>query len=399
MIGCILVPYFAAAVERREDPSLAGESLVICELSGDSEKVFAVSGEAAQVGVEPGMTLRQAQILCSQACFIPADPERYQRAFDQFLNALANFTSHLEPGDLYPSAISWLDLGHLKWTEAVEMIRCLGQTLRRQTHLAPAIGLASGKFPAYVAATSVEPNKARIIASGRETAFLAPFPVDFLPLDREMSRHLRLLGIRTLGQLAALPPSAVLAQFGTSGQLLHQLAQGQDNRPVLLRRPEATEVASYQFDGPIANQAALETVTQTLAVELVGRLQSRGLISRELRLILYLEGRDVWQERLVMRQPTSNPQRLTRTLTELVARAQARSGIIGLEVILTGLIPTTGQQLDLFTHRAEQERRLHQMLKDLVVRYGADCFCRVSLFDREIPLPERRFWLQEVEPL
>jgi nucleotidyltransferase/DNA polymerase involved in DNA repair len=399
MIGCILVPYFAAAVERREDPSLAGESLVICELSGDSEKVFAVSGEAAQAGVEPGMTLRQAQVLCSQACFIPADQERYQRAFDQFFNALASFTSHLEPGDLYPSAISWLDLGHLKWIEAVKMIRCLGQTLRRQTHLAPAIGLASGKFPAYVAATSVEPNKARIIASGRETAFLAPFPVDFLPLDREMSRHLRLLGIRTLGQLAALPPSAVLAQFGTSGQLLHQLAQGQDNRPVLLRRPEATEVASYQFDGPIANRAALETVTQTLAVELVGRLQSRGLISRELRLILHLEGRDVWQERLVMRQPTSNPQRLTRTLNELVARAQARSGIIGLEVILTGLIPATGQQLDLFTHRAEQERRLHQMLKDLVVRYGADCFCRVSLFDREIPLPERRFRLQEVEPL
>jgi nucleotidyltransferase/DNA polymerase involved in DNA repair len=399
MIGCILVPYFAAAVERREDPSLAGESLVICELSGDSEKVFAVSGEAAQAGVEPGMTLRQAQILCSQACFIPADQERYQRAFDQFLNALANFTPHLEPGDLYPSATGWLDLGHLEWTEAVEMIRCLGQTLRRQTHLAPAIGLASGKFPAYVAATSVKPNKARIIAPGRETAFLAPFPVDFLPLDREMSRHLRLLGIRTLGQLAALPPSAVLAQFGISGYLLYQLAQGQDNRPVLLRRPEATEVASYQFDGPIANRAALETVTQTLAVELAGRLQSRGLISRELRMILHLEGRGVWQERLVMRQPTSNPQRLTRTLNELAARARARSGIIGLEVILTGLIPATGQQLDLFTHRVEQERRLHQMLKDLVVRYGADCFCRVSLFDREIPLPERRFWLQEVEPL
>ena len=149
----------------------------------------------------------------------------------------------------------------------------------------------------------------------------------------------------------------------------------------------------------IANRAVLETVNQTLAVELAGRLQSRGLISRELRLILHLEGRGVWQERLVMRQPTSNPQRLTRTLTELVARAQARSGIIGLEVVLTGLIPATGQQLDLFTHRAEQERRLHQMLKDLVVRYGADCFCRVSLFDREIPLPERRFWLQEVEPL
>jgi DNA polymerase-4 len=398
MIGCILVPYFAAAVERRADPTLAGEFLVICELSGASEKVFAVSGKAAQVGVESGMTLRQAQILCPQARFIPADRDRYQGAFDQFLEILAGFTSHLEPGDLYPSAISWLDLGHLEWTEAGEMARCLGQTLRRQTHLAPAIGLASGKFPAYVAATSVEPNKARIIAPGRESAFLAPFPVDFLPLEREMSRYLRLLGIRSLGQLAALSPSAILAQFGTSGQLLYQLAQGQDNRPVLPHRPEATEVASYQFDGPIANRAVLKTVAQTLAVELAGCLQARGLICQKLQLILHLEDRGDWEEQLVMRQPTSNPQRLTQILNELVARVQARKGIIGLEVILTDLVQVSGQQLDLFVHRAEQERRLHQVLKDLVVRYGTDCFCRVSLFDREIPLPERRFRLQEVEP-
>ena len=399
MIGCILVSYFAAAVERREDPSLAEAPLVIHELSGDSEKVYAVSNDAAQQGVEPGMTLRQAQILCPQARFIPADRDCYRRAFNQFLEVLAAFTPRLEPGDLYPSAISWLDLGHLEWTEAVEMIRCLGQALRRQTHLAPAIGLASGRFPAYVAAASVEPSKARIIAPGRETAFLTPFPVDLLPLDREMSHHLRLLGISTLGQLAALPLSAVLAQFGTPGHLLHQLAQGQDNRPVLPRRPEAVEVAAHRFDGPIANRAVLETVAQTLAVELAGRLRAKGLMGRELQLILHLEGRGTWEKHLVMRHPTSNPQRLARVLNELVAHVQARKGMIGLEVILTDLVPATGQQLDLFTHRTEQERWLRQALKDLVARYGTDCFCRASLFDRETPLPERRFRLHEVDSL
>jgi nucleotidyltransferase/DNA polymerase involved in DNA repair len=287
--------------------------------------------------------------------------------------------------------------GYLEVTEAVEMIRYVGQRVRRQTHLAPAIGLASGKFPAYVAAASVEPNKALIIDPGREIAFLAPFPIDLLPLDGEMSRRLRLLGIRTLGQLAALPSSAVLAQFGTQGRLLHQLAQGHDNRPLLPRRPKARELASHWFDDPIANRPVLEAITQTLAAELGGRLQANGLVGRELRLALHLEGGDVWEERLVMRQPTSNPQRLSQILSGLAARAQAGKGIIGLEVILTDLIPATGQQLDLFTHHMEQERRLGQALKDLAARYGTDCFCRASLFDREAPLPERRFQLREVD--
>jgi DNA polymerase-4 len=347
------------------------------------------------MGVETGMTLRQARALCPQAHFVSADRARYQAIFDQLLEILMGFTPYVEPGDLLPSAISWLDLGHLERGQAVEVAQRMGQVLREEIGLAPAIGLNGGKFPAYAAAASLAPNKALIIAPGREAAFLGPFPIDLLPQDGETARWLRLLGIRTLGQLAALPPDAVLAQFGAKGQLLHQLARGCDERPVRPYRSQAKQGVSRQLDGPVADGAILEALVRTMVMELAARLQ--GLVGRELRLRLHLEDGTAHQERLVMRQPSGDPERLARIAGGLIGRVEIGRGVTELEVILAGLVPARGKQLDLFVHRTGQTRRLGEVLKDLVARYGADSFYRVSLINREAHLPERRFQLWEVD--
>jgi nucleotidyltransferase/DNA polymerase involved in DNA repair len=397
VIGCVLVPYFAVAVERRDDPSLAGVPLIIVGLARDSSRVFAVSDEAAQVGVEPEMTLRQAQILCPQAHLIPADQPRYQRAFDEFLEVLAYFTPDVEPDGQGPGAIGYLDLGRLKGAEVIEMAKRIGQTVRGEVSLAPALGVADGKFPAYVAAASTQPNRVLIVAPGQEVAFLAPFPVDLLPLDGEVLRRLRLLGIRTLGQLAALPSSAVITQLGTHGQTLHRLAQGRDDRPILPHHPEEVERASRQFEDFITSRTTLEAIAKAMAIDLADRLQARGLVARQLRLVLHLEDEAIHQEQLVMRHPSSAPGRLASILGELVAEIQLQQGVSEIEIVLANLIPARGQQLDLFIHQTRQRQRLDDVLKDLLARYGAGCFYQASLFDRAAPLLERRFQMQEME--
>jgi nucleotidyltransferase/DNA polymerase involved in DNA repair len=277
------------------------------------------------------------------------------------------------------------------------MARRIGQAVREKVGLSPAIGLAVGKFPAYVAAASVEPNKALFVAPSREAIFLAPFPVDLLPLDEKITHQLQLLGIHTLGQLATLPVSAILTQFGMQGQLLHQLARGYDNRPVLPYRHEAKESTSRQIDGPTADRTTLEAVAQAMILELSIRLRTKELAARELRLLLYTENGATHKEQITIRQPTGDPKRLAYIVDQLISRAEIQQGVTELEVILTDLIPSVGQQLDLFVHQTGQEGRLHEVLKNLVARYGANCFYRVSLINRGTHLPERRFRLKRVE--
>lgn len=396
MIACVVVPHLAAAVERRDDPSLAGLPLVISR-PGNAGKVLAISGEAAQAGVAPGMPLRQARMLCPQVRFIPADPARYQAVLATLLKVLAGFAQRVEVSQVLGSAVGYLALpAVLEQIGAVETARCIGQAVREQVGLAPAMGLAAGKFPAYVAAASAEPNRALIITPGREAAFLTPYPVDVLPLDEETARRLRLLGIHSLGQLAALPSQAILAQFGTNGLQLYQLAHGRDERPVLPHHPAALEHVSRQLDGAVADRAVLEAILQAMAADLAERLRARGLVGQELGLILHLEDRSMHMQRLVIRHPNGDPRRLAGILGELVERAPVSQGVTGLEVTLAGLTPASGQQLDLFVPQTGQAGRLREALQDLVARHGAGCFYRVSLVDRDAHLPERRFHLREV---
>ncbi len=118
----------------------------------------------------------------------------------------------------------------------------LGRRLRGRlgVHLQPALGWDSGKFTAHAAAMQVAPGRIRLVDKAEEVRFLAPLPVTLLPLPPLHLQQLHWLGVRTVGQFAALPAAAVWQRFGAAGKLAHRWAQGKDDRPVrsrLSRRP------------------------------------------------------------------------------------------------------------------------------------------------------------------
>jgi nucleotidyltransferase/DNA polymerase involved in DNA repair len=167
------VPHFAAALARRDNPDLQNHPLV---LVGPEQRVLDVSAEAAACGVAIGMTARVAEIRCP-VC------KQVGRAVRQ------------ELGDA----------------------------------LKPALGWDSSKFTAQAAARRTRPGHLLAVTAARERMFLKPLSVRLLPLPEETLQRLSFLGLRTLGQYAALPPAAVWQQFGRAGKLAHRYAQGQEH--------------------------------------------------------------------------------------------------------------------------------------------------------------------------
>ncbi len=396
MIACLRIPHFAAAVECRAQPDLAGVPLII---STAPNRVFAVCAQAARCGVSPGMPVRQALALCPTARSVPAHPTAYQQVLNDLLTLLTPFSQRIEPeqpGQL--AALIYLDLSHLSRVEQRVVARQIGQTVKRHMGLSPALGLAGTKFCAQIAAFEVTPNKILVISPGREAAFLAPRSINHLPLDPELARRFHLLGLSTLGHLARLPAGAVLAQFGPSGYWFHQLARGHDERPVLLYPPPPVEQITCQFDGPVEDWNLLAVFSRTMAEELATRLQRSGRAGRLLQLTLHLENGMAWEGQRRLSQPTSRPERLAHALTTLIHRSRVTSGVTALTVGLAELSPIRPQQLDLFAYpnQAAQEQRLHDLLPHLVARYGSGYFYQAAVTHRQAGLPERRFLLQEV---
>jgi protein ImuB len=113
--------------------------------------------------------------------------------------------------------------------------------------------------------------------------------VSLLPVDGETLRQLYLLGLTTLGQVAALPTGAMLSRFGRQGRTIHRLAGGRDTSPVQPYTPRPTERLARQLDGPVDNLVVLKHVAGQMAETLAARLQAGGHMAREVTLALSLE--------------------------------------------------------------------------------------------------------------
>ncbi len=411
MIACVVIPNFAIAIHRRDSPALTQGVLILHA----AEKVYAASEHGYQAGVEVGMSIREAQLLCSGAHFVRADIEKYRGIFRQVVETLTTFTSLVEPeSDLWPTekprkqklspvkttsrnAVVYLNLERLRPDEVVRLAETIITFVLKKIGLLASVGLTAGKFPAFVAATSATPGTTHLIPSGQEAIFLADLPVGSLPVHRETHFRLELLGIHTVGQLAALPAGSFSTQFGKEGSILHQLALGRDTRPVIPYKAGTAIHNSRQFEPALNNRLVLEAVLKKFAQDLATQLRLDGRMGRKLELTISLDNGSVDTQILILRRPTANAKHLFETFKEMLAHKPLRSGVCGLEVRLSDFAAAVGEQLELFRITGKQDTALRNAMPTLLARYGSTCFYSVTVLTPTSRLPGRAIRMTPTE--
>lgn len=409
MIACLVVPYFAAAVERRHDEALRPQPLAIGGQPWEARPVYAFSQEVAHRGVEIGMSLRAVQMLSPQSHFMPAAKNRYSSANSEVIDVLLDFSALIEPQEWWhpprkarqplPAAARalpahfYLDLEGLPPREALPFVQEMGRAVRRETQLTPAIGLAAHKFTAQVAATVCRPERVLPVEAEDEADFLAGRSLNFLPLESDMAQRLTLLGIKTLGQLAALPLPALREQFGPDILSLYRLAQGQDETRVAGQGVEQAEAVELIFDGAVSDGQMLAAAAARLARDLAQRLQVSALHGRALALLLEFEDGSTEAHAVTLRHPTAEAAHLATAATELWQSAAPGRPVSRLRLRLTDLSPAQARQLTLF-EQAAVPPQAQRTLRNLLIKYRQCAFFRPQSVDITHPLLERRFNLQ-----
>ena len=118
-------------------------------------------------------------------------------------------------------------------------------------------GAAERKFAALAAASVARPGQALVVEGEQPSEFLAPLPLSLLPLDEKRYAELEGLGMKTVGQLASLPGSAVAERLGQDGRRAWSLARGGDRRRVRPRRPPAEIAERLEFGEAVGNELTL----------------------------------------------------------------------------------------------------------------------------------------------
>ena len=348
------------------------------------EHVIAASEEALPFGVVPGMALRQAEHLCPQATFLPPDPQAAIQLRELISSALYDLAPTVE---VHVEGVAWLDVSGV--VKPGESIRESRRRLRDAIGREPRLGLAPGPFSARLAAARARPGRLMQVDEAR--AFLAPLPSHELPLDAEQLERLDLLGLRTLGAVAAIGPRELESQLGRDGRRAVQLARGLEPDQLTPWRPPLFTSAHRQFEPPVEDREALLFVARALCDDLAIELGLRGAGAKRVRLRLLFESADPEQRDSLVRHPLSSAAELFGLIGAWIKEWQPRAPITELWIELPVLESAGRRQLRLWAGGDGNSEEVTAALERLQERWGDEVVHRPRPALLSSPLPAQRF--------
>ncbi|MCU1261271.1 MAG: nucleotidyltransferase/DNA polymerase involved in repair-like protein, partial [Bryobacterales bacterium] len=223
-----------------------------------------------------------------------------------------------------------------------------------------------------------------VIELGEEARVLAPLPLNLLPGQAETAEVLDAWGIRTFGQLAALPPLGVAARLGEEGTHLQRLARGEAGRQLHAIADPLLFEEEMDLDYPVELLEPLSFLLSRLLNDLSARLASRALAANEVRLALTLENALAHTCKLSLPVPMRDPMAFLKLLQlELSARPPG-APILKIRLAL-GHVPPRTQQHGLFLPLSPEPEKLEITLARLSNLLGAGNVGTPELLDTHRP--------------
>jgi protein ImuB len=410
MVICVLYPRFELLAALGDRRALLSEPAALAPEAGREQVVGEVSAPAEAFGVVRGMRLGEAMSRCPELRLVPPDPEGVRSLWGTVLDRLEGIGAELESD--HAGAAFFVAAG-LEGIHGGDLAGVLAAA-RRALGAGARFGVAPSRFAAHAAALQARPRRrgappapgarpgsapaprsratlnAVVVEPEQTRDFLAPLPVGLLrtrPELRALPEVLERLGIRTLGELGALPSRAVAERFGHPGLLALDLSRGRDT-PLEPRRPSEPVVERLDLPEAASGQQ-LERALELLIARVLARRERRGRSLRALAMSARFVAGGTWRTAVTLRHASAEPARIRLALAQKLAELPAPSESLALEVEAFGP-PAQDQGRLLDEADSVRRSRLGEAVRQARQAAGADAALRVLDVDPDSRIPERR---------
>jgi DNA polymerase IV (DinB-like DNA polymerase) len=326
---------FYASCERRRQPELAGEPVVVgmgFEPGETQGAVATASYEARAHGVESAQPISQALDALPRVeeggdgHYLPVDLDYYRAVAEEVkavLHDCADVVREVSIDEAYLDATertSWARVDDAERTLAEGYARYVKQRIAREVGVPASVGVAPNMATAKVASDHDKPDGLVVVSPGRVDAFLAPLSVDAIHgVGPVTARELRGMGIETAGDLGAADPTVLRERFGERGVALHRRARGDDNRIVEpTGRPKSLSRESAFAEATDDAERVREKV-RALAGDVAARATDRGATYRTIGVKVVHPPFDVNTRERSLSGPVDDPDLVERVALELLA--------------------------------------------------------------------------------
>jgi DNA polymerase-4 len=376
---------FYASVEIRDRPELAGRPVIVGGLSGRSV-VLSATYEARAFGVRSAMPMSRARRLCPHACVIPPTHGLYGAVSKEVMAIFGAVTPLVEPLSLDEAFLDVAGAARLLGSPVA-----IGQLIRRQVaeqqQITCSVGIATNKFLAKLASVHCKPDGLLVIPADGALEFLHPLPVSALwGVGERTGQALARLGLRTVGDIARTPVSALEGELGKAAAAhLHALSLGQDGRGVESAVHDKSVGAEETFDVDVSDPAVIRRELLRLSRRTTRALRTSGYATRTVVVKLRKSDFTTITRSKTLPEATSETQRIYATACALY-EASGLSGQVRLRLVgvrATGLVPAGSAATQLaLDERGSSWGDAESALDRIAGRFGPDAVRPGTLVDR-----------------
>ncbi|MGB4593191.1 MAG: DNA polymerase IV [Coriobacteriia bacterium] len=341
---------FFASVEQLDHPEWRGKPLIVGGEPGKRGVVSTCSYEARRFGVRSAMPSTQAARLCPDAIWVTSRFGRYGEFSRAVRDIFATFTPYVEPTSIDEA---YLDVTPADSGAHPVKIAQQIQAAVDALGLSCSIGVASSKTTAKIASDFDKPHGITVVWPGTESAFLSPLPVRALPgVGAASAARLKSLGIKTIGELAALDAPTAERVLGTWGPDLLERARGVDVREVCVERDVKSVSNEHTFSTDVRQREEVEHALGGLVAHVAARLRKKGLSARTFTVKLRYADFSTPTIRRTVELPTDLAEEMLPVALELLRSAWSPGA--GLRLLGFGAsgFDESCVQLDLFSESA-----------------------------------------------
>jgi DNA polymerase IV len=365
---------FFVAVECKRNERLKGKPLII---GGSSRRgvVAACSYETRKFGVHSAMPMYLALQLCPDATVISGDMEAYSQNSHEVTEIISEAAPMFEKASIDEFYIdaSGMDkyFGAFKWASE------LRKKIIKETNLPISLAMSINKLVSKVATAEFKPNANKLIEAGTEKAFLAPLPVDKIPMiGKQTSSYLYDMGVRTVETLREMPVNFLVSAFGKNGISLWNKAHGIDESPVVPYMEQKSISTECTFEEDTIDVKRLKSVLIAMVEKVAFTLREQKKLTCCVTVKVRYSNFDTETKQIHIPY-TSSDHVILRTVTELFHKLYNRRMLIRLVgVRLSGLVHGN-HQINMFDE-TEESISLYEAIDTIKHRHGVEKLVRAT---------------------